>query len=206
MKSNFNQLVSGLDACKQNLSLDEFESRLNEQDLFGNTPLLLAVKMTRFSKAMIQIVNHLLQLGAKTKIKDGNGWRIMEEAIVQQNPNLLVVIFDWMTLMKKQKWMRNQAKMLQRLDVIPDFYLEMHWECQSNWIPFLYKLAPNDTLQIWKAGRNVRLDFSLVGFSKLKNKRRLMTLLVTPDKNQTMQVRLLNRSKGIVVDPLEDLD
>lgn len=39
------------------------------------------------------------------------------------------------------------------------------------------KIAPNDTYQIWKVGSSIRLDFSLVGFSKLHVKRRRMSII-----------------------------
>lgn len=57
--------------------------------------------------------------------------------------------------------------MLERLKDVPDFYTEVKWECSSNWIPFLSKIAPSDTFQIWKVGSSIRVDFSLVGFTKL---------------------------------------
>jgi hypothetical protein len=78
---------------------------------------------------------------------------------------------------KKVKIDVNKRKVLDRLKKIPDFYTEIHWECQSSWIPFLSKIAPSDTFQIWKIGSYIRLDFSLVGFSRLQNKRRRMSIL-----------------------------
>lgn len=96
--------------------------------------------------------------------------------------------------------------MIDRLKKIPDFYVQMHWECQSSWIPFLSRIAPSDDLEIWKVGTSLRLDFSLVGFQKLKNKRRRMSVLIKSNETSGLQIYLLNGDKQTVVSPLEDLD
>lgn len=67
--------------------------------------------------------------------------------------------------------------MITKLNNIPDFYMELDWQFNSSVIPFLAKFAPKDTYQIWKMGSNLRLDFSLVGFEKLKGKRRDMSII-----------------------------
>ena len=95
--------------------------------------------------------------------------------------------------------------------MIPDFFVEMHWECQSNWIPFLSKIAPNDTFKIYKIGSFLRLDFSLVGFRQLKAKRRKMTILFrdtneVEDQYKDIDIMLINNDRKIVVNPMEDLD
>jgi hypothetical protein len=135
----------------------------------------------------------------------------MDEAISQQNPRLLAIVFDALNLKKKEKIERNKLRVLSRLNDVPDFYTEVHWEIQSSWIPFLNKIAPSDTFQIWKVGSSIRVDFSLVGFSKLQTKRRHMRILfrdgkTASDEYPDIDTLLVNQDRQLVVNPLEDLD
>lgn len=101
--------------------------------------------------------------------------------------------------------------MIQKLKDIKDFYMELNWEFSSSVIPFLGKFTPKDRYRIWKYGSSLRLDFTLVGVEKLKGKRRDMSLIFrdaseAQDQYKDCYVLLINRTKGIVINPLEDLD
>ncbi len=89
------------------------------------------------------------------------------------------------------------AEILDRLKKIPDFFVELHWEFISTLLPFLAKLSPNDTYKIWKVGSFLRLDFSLVGYEKLKQKRRNMSIVFRDkteafDKYDNIDIMLIN--------------
>lgn len=155
---------------------------LDQVDSQGNTPLLLAGKLAHGDADYLKCVNFLFRSGADGKIRDRNGWSLMDEAISQQNTRLLAIVFNCLNAKKKDKIERNKLRVLSRLDSVPDFYTEVHWECSSTWIPFLSKIAPSDTFQIWKIGSSIRVDFSLVGFSKLQTKRRRMRILFRDGK------------------------
>jgi ankyrin repeat domain-containing protein 13 len=203
--------------CDLESIMDHYEiGHITERDLErpdhrGNSPLHLAAKLSKKDEEYLPIVSYLLKIGSNFKAKDGNGWTIIDESITNLNIRLLSLIFDHCWEQKKIKWKNESRKMITKLNNIPDFYMELDWQFNSSVIPFLAKFAPKDTYQIWKMGSNLRLDFSLVGFEKLKGKRRDMSIIfrdgsAAKDSYKEWYLLLLNRSKGIVVDPLEDLD
>lgn len=109
------------------------------------------------------------------------------------------------------KWIKNRQLMVKKLRKIPDFYMELNWKFNSSVIPLVSTFAPKDTYKIWKIGSSIRLDFTLVGISKLSAKRRDMSIIFrngakAKDRYKDCYLLLVNRTKGIVVDPLEDLD
>jgi ankyrin repeat domain-containing protein 13 len=138
--------------------------QINEKDHRGNTPLLLAGKKAIDDEDYLKCVNFLFKNSANGKLRDANGWSLMDEAIGQGNSRLMAISFDWLNIYKKEKIDKNKKKVKDRLKNIPDFYTEINWDCSSSWIPFLSKIAPSDTFQIWKIDNFIRLDFSLVGF------------------------------------------
>jgi len=54
---------------------------LDEVDYNGNTPLLLAGKLAHGDNDYLKCVNFLFRSGANGKIRDRNGWSLMDEAI-----------------------------------------------------------------------------------------------------------------------------
>ncbi|CAI2387437.1 unnamed protein product [Moneuplotes crassus] len=183
---------------------------LARRDHRGNTPLHLAAKLSKLDEDYLLVVEYLLEIGAKHKEKDFDGWTIIDEAISTTNIRLLGIIYDFCAERKRNQW-KNRDKIINNLRNIPDFYLELKWEFNSTVIPFLSKFTPKDTYKIWKFGSSLRLDFTLVGVDKLKGKRRDMTIIFrdpseADDPYNECYVLLINRSKGIVVDPIEELD
>jgi len=69
------------------------------------------------------------------------------------------------------------------LEELPDFSVDLHFECSSPFIPFLSHLAPYDTYHIYKRGSNLRFDSTLLGFKKLKSIRGDISVLLKGRKN-----------------------
>jgi hypothetical protein len=62
----------------------------------------------------------------------------------------------------------HKDAMFKALEALPDFKMDMHFSCKSNFIPFIQNVAPSDTYRIYKKGSMLRLDMTLVGFRHLK--------------------------------------
>lgn len=67
--------------------------------------------------------------------------------------------------------------MFRALESLPDFKLDMNFQVQSTFIPFIGSLAPSDTYKIYKLGSKLRLDMTLVGFKNLKSIRGNLSVL-----------------------------
>jgi hypothetical protein len=64
---------------------------------------LIATKLASTDEDYLKCVNFLFKNGANGKIRDGQGWSCLDEAITTQNTRLLATIFDWLNLRKKEK-------------------------------------------------------------------------------------------------------
>ncbi len=71
----------------------------------------------------------------------------------------------------------HREVILKTLESLPDFSVDLHFECTSSFIPFLSNLAPSDTYKIYKRGSNLRLDMTLVGFRKFQSIRGNLTVI-----------------------------
>lgn len=63
------------------------------------------------------------------------------------------------------------------LEKLPDFSMDLNFECSSSFIPFVSNFAPSDTYKIYKQGSNLRLDMTLIGFKNFQSVRGNMTML-----------------------------
>lgn len=63
------------------------------------------------------------------------------------------------------------------LEALPDFSVDLHFECFSSFIPFLNYVTPSDTYVINKRGSNLRLDMTLIGFKKFQSIRGNITVI-----------------------------
>lgn len=62
------------------------------------------------------------------------------------------------------------------MESIPDFYLEMDVKVKS-FIPLVSNFTPGDTIRVWKKGKQLRMDYTLVGYEFLSCKRREMSCI-----------------------------
>ena len=67
--------------------------------------------------------------------------------------------------------------MFRALESLPDFKLDMNFQVESTFIPFIGSLAPSDNYKIYKLGSKLRLDMTLVGFKNLKSIRGNLSVL-----------------------------
>ncbi len=56
-------------------------TQINEKDHNGNTPLLLAAKLSASEEEYLKCINFLFKEGCEGKIRDANGWSLLDEAI-----------------------------------------------------------------------------------------------------------------------------
>lgn len=99
-KQDFAQLVHYFKAGIFN------SDNINCKDHRGNTPILLAGKLAPDNIEYLKAVNYLFDKGANGKLRDANGWSLMDEAINQKNTRLLAIVFDQLNRRKKERWER----------------------------------------------------------------------------------------------------
>lgn len=132
-------------------------------DARDNSALTLAVKLQNLDAIKILTDAYCsAKLSAAPQLPSAYelACSIQHEAILQ------ILIASALKL--KQYFMDlHKEQIFRTLEQLPDFSIDLHFECASSYIPFLNYVSPSDTYKIYKKGTNLRLDMTLIGFRKL---------------------------------------
>ena len=124
-------------------------------DSRGRTALLLAVCLDHYECAKL-----LLEEGASASVRrtwQGTedpsenfvAWSAVHEATCTGDVQLLALVLQYRDFERQKLISSLDAKLLDQLKYVPDFYVEMKWEFTS-WIPFVARLCPSDVCRIYK--------------------------------------------------------
>ena len=150
-----------------------FYINIDEADMLGNTALMLAVKLSLHDQAQV-LIDH----GADPKYRITSvSPSPLEQAIAMEDKSMLYKLVSGYHRELHSNWNDHVEEFSQVLSSMPDFSLNMNWECTSNFIPFIKKFTPSDEYHICKKGRNLKIDLTLVGWEQLKAKRGKLSLL-----------------------------
>ncbi|CAK80878.1 unnamed protein product (macronuclear) [Paramecium tetraurelia] len=202
---NFKHVIQSMlnnDVSKfQMLMKDSKFSYLNQHDILGNTILITVIKLYGFHKKYDELLKEVLKMNPDPFIKNKlTGWSAMDESLSQRSIYATALLFQQCYRIKRNEFVNQFYQLSTVLQQVPNFQLDMNWNFDSP-LPFIKLLAPNDTIKLYKYKQQLRLDSTLVGFSKLQCKRRNMSLLFKQNK-----LYQINRSNQFYTDPLEELD
>jgi len=178
-----------------------FHADIEQSDPFGVTPLMLSVLLGNKDAALI-LTNH----GANPKHRSYLYSRTpLEEAIFRKNRAMIKILLSASIYRKQEQWEENKLHLIEFLRKVPDFSFEMSWECDSKIIPFVKKVAPSDTYKVYKSGSSIRIDLSLLGWSKLKSVRGNSSIIFNGLGSGEGKLLMVDHIKKIAVDVLGDM-
>lgn len=150
-----------------------FHINIDEPDCIGNTALMLAVKLG-FSDEVQVLIDH----GANPKHRISfSAASPIEQAIAMGDKNILAKLVSGYHRELHNNWNEHVEEFGQTLKQMPDFSLNMNWECTSKFIPFIRKFTPSDKYRIYKKGNNLKIDLSLMGWEQFRAKRGKLSLM-----------------------------
>ena len=179
-----------------------FHAHIEQSDPIGITPLMLAVLLGN-KDAVLILTNH----GAHPKHRSYPYARTpLEEAIHKKNRSMVKVLLLASIYAKQANWEDNKKPLIDFLVKVPDFSFEMSWECDSKIIPFVKKVAPSDTYKVYKRGSSIRIDLSLLGWSKLKSIRGNSSIIFNGSGLEEGRLMMIDHIKKASVDILGDMN
>lgn len=167
------------DVTKLKHLLSDKHLSLDQKDVRGRTPLLLAVTLGH-----VDCARALLDAGANPNIEDNNGYGALQEAISIGDPEFIADIIHQRDLNRFSSRVHGVPAALLRLRDTKDFYVEMKWEFTS-WLPMVSSFCPSDTYKIYKRGSKLRVDTTLVGFEQSSWQRGSRSFVFSCDEDGT---------------------
>ena len=133
---------------------------INSMDIYGNTPLLLAVQLGRYDATHL-----LLASGAQTKYRNAALSSAIAESLSRGDRQLLHLVVSTWSDRSEAEFHRRSDELMRRIEGVGDMQLSIGWKF-SSWVPLLGRVLPSDEWKVWKKGNRLRIDTHLVDFSK----------------------------------------
>ena len=107
-------------------------------------------------------------------------------------------------LRRKKEIKSSLRNLSEYLESVPDYSICLYIKVAS-FIPLLEKITPDDTIKIHKRQKQLRIDYTLIGYSFLQAKRRKMSCIIEKDTSGDLTIISVNHDQGTYMDFLEDL-
>jgi hypothetical protein len=107
----------------------------------------------------------LLGAGADPQVKTTAKWSPLAEAVSAGQKDAVTSVAAAMHALGQHAALDKAAALLESLAALPDFYLEIGWDVHT-WVPLVSRALPRDVLRIWKQGRGLRVDSSLLDLTE----------------------------------------
>ena len=133
---------------------------INSMDIYGNTPLLLAIQLGRYEATRL-----LLASGAQTKYRNAALSSAIAESLSRGDRQLLHLVVETWSDRSEAEFHRRSDELMRRIEAVGDMQLSIGWKF-SSWVPLLGRVLPGDEWRVWKKGNKLRIDTHLVDFSK----------------------------------------
>ncbi|KAJ6823808.1 ankyrin repeat domain-containing protein 13C-like [Iris pallida] len=164
------------------------------------TPLHLAVRLN----SPLPVLRLLLLSGADPSLQNASGWTPLQVSLCLRRPKKLsLLLLRHHRLSAYAKFRRRLPLLLQRLALVPDFYMELSFRFESSLIPFLSAVAPSDVYRCWKRGVDLRVDTTLAGFDGLRVRRAEQSFIFS---GAAKKLVVLDRGRKKAKDAFEGLD
>ncbi|XP_047146554.1 ankyrin repeat domain-containing protein 13C isoform X2 [Hydra vulgaris] len=187
-KFNLHKSVFNNDIDTLKLQLKSGVYDINQKDIFGNTPLHLAVML-----GFVECAKIITEHNADTSIKNNDGWTPLAEAVSYGNRTSIKQVLKRVKQQSRNSFDDRKPKLVETLNKFEDFQLKIKWEFHS-WVPLISRFLPSDTCNISKKGSNIRMDTTLIEFTDMKWHRGDISFLFSGSAGSSIMV-LDNKKK-----------
>ena len=172
---------------------------INSMDIYGNTPLLLAIQLGHYEATRL-----LLASGAQTKYRNAALSSAIAESLSRGDRQLLHLVVSTWSDRSEAEFHRRSDELMRRVEAVGDMQLSIGWKF-SSWVPLLGRVLPGDEWKVWKKGNRLRIDTHLVDFSKstLSWKHGSLSFLFELDRHDGQKQK--GKGKGKMVDGVSKL-
>jgi hypothetical protein len=164
---------------------------INEIDPYGNTPLMLAIKLGHYDA-----INVLCDHDADIKHESFDGdTSPMEYAVMQKDIKTLKILINATKKQKISQWENHKIEVLKVIKQIPDFSMDLKLNFDSNIFSLFSQMTTGDYYTFSKLGGNVRIDMNISAMSSAFKSLKGRTSILIKENGDSINIFKIDHDK-----------